>query len=196
MKTCIAINILLICLYTEMFSQKNDFQRKGFLGGDFILSCSNNAARPFEKRNNKSFVFTPKYGYFISDSYLIGSEITLGFYSTTFSVSEKVIILSPLIRYYLSFNLFLEFNTGIGYGKYQVSQNGYADINKNKNKYFVTQLGGGIGYSIFFKKRLSLEPLLIIKKQTFDIRNLDQPQYLTDKLGVQLSFNLGFNYYY
>ncbi|MCG8582557.1 MAG: outer membrane beta-barrel protein [Bacteroidales bacterium] len=158
---------LLVCIYTLAFGQDQKYLVGGALGTSFENEKTIDSDVIDSKQTN--FAITGLFGYFITNRFVLGTELTFEITKTNnkgVNPSETKsldYVFSPFLRYYFN-QAFIQAQGN--FGKSDYSHNGdlyflndYYDINV-ENIHNIFGWGAGIGYDFNITNKLLLEPII------------------------------------
>jgi hypothetical protein len=144
--------------------------------GEFQIGGSANFYRdlPVNGPDKTVFDFTPQFGYFFTNRFVLGGAVT--FQSNFLPGQSNVNMLAgPFIYYYFYKYFFIQPEYQIGF----VSNTSEETSNTNTQSWI--QLG--LGYSIYIRKNLSVEPKLFTKW------NYQAGVYTQNETGIEIGIN-------
>jgi hypothetical protein len=143
---------------------------KGFVGGSFSISASNNKQKSgsttTENWKSTNFSIGPRAGFFLSDNLAVGAGVGFSRSSTTYPnylmnndrvVRSSNFSLSPFARYYFGIDnvgFFAEANSSLGYGRSKVTL-GNTTTEGPKTSSF--SMGIAPGFYFYVNENLSLD---------------------------------------
>lgn len=144
--------------------------------GEFQIGGSANFYRdiPVNGPDKTVFDFTPQFGYFFTSRFVLGAAVT--FQSSFLPGQSNVNLLAgPFIYYYFYKDFFLQPEYQIGFVQ------STAEESSETNTQSWVQLG--LGYSIYIRKNLSIEPKLFTKW------NYQAGVYTQNETGLEIGIN-------
>lgn len=142
-----------------------------------------------------SFNLLPKFGYFVSNNFAIGLDLTLALNMENDKAFEGknttfLINVGPFMRYYVPTNNvrpFIEGSAAIGKFMYKSESNYFEDSESTSN---VSSLGLGVGVAIPINEKAMFDVLASFssfsEQDTDD--HLGKIRYITSSLGLKLGF--------
>ena len=184
MKRSLVFIIVIMFGYINCYCQNDQggFKNNYIIGGTFDINVrkanfNNDNISLSDKLT--SMEFSPNFAYFASNKLALGMQINTYIANQKFlvdgSTSKSITaMLGPYVRYYFYKGLFVE--TGLGLGAKKTSFDNWSIVQGKIN----------LGYSVFIKKMIALEPIFSFSSSTEKAKNDYRVKYQDFNLSLSL----------